>query len=120
MGQLTEAQRDELATALRVLAEELTRSLERSAEGAATVELDQQSVGRLSRMDEMQRQAVAKSSQRSIELRLQHVRAALETWERGTYGECRECEEPIGYARLKARPESPFCLECQGAREDTR
>lgn len=120
MEELTEAQRDELAAALRALAEELPRTLELSAEGTATVELDQQSVGRLSRMDEMQRQAVAKSGRRSIELRLQHVRSALETLERGTYGECRECEEPIGYARLKARPESPFCLECQGAREGTR
>ncbi|MCK5912686.1 MAG: TraR/DksA C4-type zinc finger protein, partial [Desulfuromusa sp.] len=29
------------------------------------------------------------------------------------YGECRMCEEPIGYPRLQVRPESPFCLECQ-------
>ena len=26
---------------------------------------------------------------------------------------CRRCEEPIGYKRLSARPESPYCLDCQ-------
>ena len=120
MEELTDTQREELAAALRELARELPRALELTEQGTATVELDQQSVGRLSRMDEMQRQAMAKSGRRSLELRLQQVRAALEAIERGTYGECRECEEPIGYARLRARPESGFCLECQGAREEKR
>lgn len=120
MDDLTEAQRDELAAALRELAAELPRALDLAAEGTATVELDPQSVGRLSRMDEMQRQAMAKSGRRSLELRLQHVRAALDALEDGTYGACRACEEPIGYARLRARPESGFCVACQGARERTR
>ena len=117
MNDLTEAQRRELAEALADLAEELPRALARTQEGTATVELDQQSVGRLSRMDEIQRQAMAKSGHRSLELRLQQVRAALATIERGEYGTCRVCEEPIGYPRLAAQPETPFCLECQGARE---
>ena len=117
MEDLTETQREELAADVRALLSTLTESLELSADGAATVELDQQSVGRLSRMDEMQRQAMAKSGRRSVELRLQQTRAAVAALDRGDYGACRACEEPIGYARLKARPETPFCLECQGARE---
>ncbi len=120
MEDLTQAQQDELATLLRELETQLPNAIDLASAGAATVELDQQSVGRLSRMDEIQRQAMAKSGRRSLEVRLQQVRAALATLERGDYGICRECEEPIGYARLKARPETPFCLDCQGAREDTR
>lgn len=120
MDPLTTAQRDELASDLRQLTDELARSVELITEGTAPVELDQQSVGRLSRMEEMQRQAMAKSGRQSLEVRLQQVRAALLTLERDDYGDCRECEEPIGYARLKARPETPYCLECQGAREGKR
>lgn len=120
MEELTEAQREELATLLAGLESEIGEALERRKEGTATVELDQQSVGRLSRMDEMQRQAMAKSGRQSLEQRQQQVRAAVLALERGVYGTCRECEEPIGYARLKARPETPFCLECQGAREGGR
>ena len=33
--------------------------------------------------------------------------------ERGEYGLCRRCDEPIAYRRLKARPESPYCIACQ-------
>ncbi|MDG2308547.1 MAG: TraR/DksA C4-type zinc finger protein [Candidatus Binatia bacterium] len=120
MDELTAAQRQELAELLHALDAELVQALELAAEGTATVELDQQSVGRLSRMDEMQRQAVAKSGRRSLELRLQQVRAALVGISRDEYGDCRACEEPIGFPRLKARPETPFCLECQGAREGKR
>ena len=35
----------------------------------------------------------------------------------GEYGACLSCEEPVGYARLKARPETPFCIACQARRE---
>ena len=33
--------------------------------------------------------------------------------EKERYGLCRRCGDPIGYPRLKARPESPYCLDCQ-------
>lgn len=117
MDELTEEQRKALEQSLRDLLHELPDAIARTAGGTATVELDQQSVGRLSRMDELQRQAMAKSGRRALELRLQQVRAALEAAERGDYGVCRACEEPIGFDRLVARPETPFCLECQQSRE---
>ena len=47
------------------------------------------------------------------DLRLRQVRQALAGFESGRYGLCRRCEDPIGYARLEARPESPYCLDCQ-------
>ena len=35
----------------------------------------------------------------------------------GSYGFCRLCEEPIGFKRLQAKPEAPFCVNCQSRHE---
>ena len=117
MEDLTDAQREELEAALEALEAGLVAALALASEGARPVTLDQQSVGRVSRMDAMQQQALAASSRRSLELRLGQVRAARTAAEEDRYGECKLCEEPIGYRRLRARPESPLCLACQGSRE---
>ena len=98
---------------LRELVAELEAALASGASAARPVVLDQSSVGRLSRMDSIQQQAMAQATKRGLELRLSQCRAALGAVERGAYGECRSCEEPIGYQRLCARPETPFCLACQ-------
>lgn len=115
--ELTQAQIAELRAALEALQGELEASLRGSRESARTVELDQQSVGRLSRMDALQQQAMAKASVSAQETRLQQVQAALRWMDAGEYGECRLCGGPIGYRRLNARPETPLCLSCQRERE---
>lgn len=115
--ELTQAQIEELRADLLALKEELEAALRGTRESAKTVELDQQSVGRLSRMDAMQQQAMAKANQSAQETRLQQVQAALRWVESGEYGLCRSCEDDIGYRRLKARPETPMCLNCQRERE---
>jgi RNA polymerase-binding transcription factor DksA len=45
--------------------------------------------------------------------RIRCLTAALERWERGVYGTCRECEAPIPAARLRAIPEVETCVWCQ-------
>ena len=114
--ELTAAQIAQLEAALRSAREELERHLEGSAEGAQVVSLDQP-IGRLSRMDAIQQQKMAEASRRQQVLRLGQISQALGAIERGEYGYCRSCDEPIGMRRLTARPESPFCLRCQGGRE---
>jgi DnaK suppressor protein len=111
--ELTAEQRAELHERLLRLAADLDEQLKLNAESASPVELDQTAVGRLSRMDSIQQQAMAQAARRSLEVRLSQCHAALAAYERGEYGECRRCEEPIGHARLSAKPEAPFCLECQ-------
>ena len=108
---LTEAQLAELHQDLIQLKSELELLLGQAAQSAKTVELDQATVGRLSRMDAIQGQAMAASAQRRTAIRLQQVVAALIRIEEGEYGECVHSGNPIGYGRLKARPEAPFCLE---------
>ncbi len=114
--ELSDAQVDELARALEALRDELSATLADTAEGTKPVDLDEP-IGRLSRMDAMQQQKMAEASRRNVKLRLTQVTQALSAVAAGEYGMCRRCEEPIGYRRLAARPESPFCVDCQGASE---
>ena len=109
--QLEELHRDLLAERLL-----LERNLQLTKEGSKPVELGTP-LGRLSRMDAIQQQEMTKAGRSTLETRLRQVRASLEAYRMDGYGYCRSCEEPIGYRRLKARPEAPFCLSCQDTRE---
>lgn len=116
MDDLTPVQRDELRADLEALRVELNQVLKDSSDSAKPVDLDQP-IGRVSRIDAIQQQKMAESARRGARSRLERVQAALSALRRDEYGMCTECEEPIGYRRLKARPESKLCIECQGARE---
>ena len=89
--------------------EDLRRS---SGEARAVVELDQQSVGRLSRMDALQGQAMALEQDRRREKELARVEAALARIDSGDYGFCIACDEPIPEKRLRLDPAIPTCVDC--------
>lgn len=76
------------------------------------VDLDQSSVGRLSRMDAMQSQAMALENKRRREIELTRIDAALERIEEGEYGYCAACDEEIAQRRLNLDPANPFCVQC--------
>lgn len=111
--ELTEEQETELAAALRALRTELEAMLQAANDDAKPVQLDQTSVGRLSRMDAMQQQAMARASQGRRRIQLQQCKTALRALEDGEYGYCRKCGEPIGYPRLQANPAALLCVRCQ-------
>ena len=113
MDELSSEQQQELLHDLQQLRTELQQLLNDSQASSQPVELDQP-IGRLSRMDALQQQAMAKANRAGQQRRLQLIDSALSAIKQERYGECRRCEEPIGYPRLKARPESPFCRDCQG------
>ena len=48
---------------------------------------------------------------------LRKIEKALATMEEGEYGLCEECADPIGYARLKARPVATLCIDCKEEQE---
>lgn len=83
---------------------------------ARPVELDQARVGRLSRVDAMQAQAMAQETERRRQLELDRIASALERIEAGTFGECVRCGEPIAPRRLTLDPATPVCVDC-AARE---
>lgn len=85
-----------------------------SAESRDPVALDQQSVGRLSRMDAMQQQAMSKATEAARARDLLRVEAALRRLRDGEYGYCEECGEEIPDGRLKIDPMAERCVGCAG------
>jgi len=83
----------------------------------ATVVLDQSSVGRLSRMDALQQQAMAQSTRQRAELELRRIEAALRRCDDGSYGYCLDCGEPIDPRRLNLNPAATLCIACAEARD---
>ena len=81
-------------------------------EAAEVVQLDQSKVGRFSRMDAIQAQAMAQESVRRREEMLRNIAAALQRIEDGDYGLCRNCDEPINPRRLEADPTALYCIDC--------
>lgn len=96
---------------------ELEDLAESSRGATATVELDQARQGRLSRMDALQGQAMAKDAERRRVVQLQRLNAALVRLDRDEFGECVECGEMIAGARLRADPATTLCVECASAAE---
>ncbi|MEP0520422.1 MAG: TraR/DksA family transcriptional regulator [Hyphomicrobiales bacterium] len=78
----------------------------------APVELDQQSVGRLSRMDALQMQAMSQAQQHKREVDLRRIHGALSRLEEGDYGICNICDEPIAHKRLEIDPAVSSCINC--------
>lgn len=87
-------------------------------ESARTVELDQARVGRLSRMDAMQAQAMSIESNRRRALSIRRIKAALLRIESGDYGLCEQCGEAIAAARLNIDPAAALCIECASRQDD--
>ncbi|MGF1620552.1 MAG: TraR/DksA family transcriptional regulator [Rhodomicrobiaceae bacterium] len=83
-----------------------------SSEGRGAVTLDQQSVGRVSRIDAMQQQAMAQEAERRRLLRRRRIESALKRLDEGDFGYCVHCGEAIAEERLKFDPTVPSCVAC--------
>ena len=81
-------------------------------ENARPVELDQSKVGRLSRMDAMQSQAMARETQRRRKIDLQKVEVAIKRLKDDEYGFCCICDNPIPEKRLEFDPATTTCVAC--------
>jgi DnaK suppressor protein len=90
----------------------LERSMRITEEAVRPVELDQQAVGRLSRMDSLQNQHLAQNPKEREEARYGAIVAALERMDAGRYGACASCGGPIDPGRLVVFPETPNCTVC--------
>jgi DnaK suppressor protein len=83
-----------------------------SGESRAAVELDQTRVGRLSRMDALQGQAMAKATEARRQQAIRRIHAALARLAEGEYGACVQCGEEIAPKRLELDPATPTCIDC--------
>lgn len=102
--------RGELERAL----ERLERSLQLTKGSLKPVALDQTTFGRLSRMDALQNQGLARNLKDREEARLSQIGRAFRRLEEGTYGLCAGCGGRIAYGRLVVMPETPSCAGCSG------
>jgi DnaK suppressor protein len=95
----------------------LLQAQETGDQAEQTVELDQARIGRLSRMDAMQSQAMSRETGRRRRNALLQIEAALQRIEDGDYGYCQECGENIAPARLEVDPSARLCIQCASALE---
>lgn len=63
--------------------------------------------------DEVEEYSTLLPIEYSLELRLKNIDSALEKIRKGSYGKCEKCQKEIPINRLKASPESRFCLDCK-------
>ena len=102
--QIKEKLHDELRALTK---EELT-----AADNTRVVALDQQSVGRLSRMDALQMQAMAQAQKERRNRRKNALTQSLNRLELKKYGYCRFCDEEIDFERLSINPTVLKCFDC--------
>jgi DnaK suppressor protein len=99
---------------LQAEAEALRGASGRTRDARRPVVLEQQSVGRLSRMDAMQQQAMAAAMEARRGARLRAIGAAMRRMEEDEFGWCEACGGLIGFARLDLDPTLPRCVDCAG------
>lgn len=103
---------DTLRTQLLALREALKAESEDSASSRDTVVLDQTSVGRLSRMDALQGQAMANAEEQRRQIKLKRIFGALQRLDNEAFGECIACGEWISAQRLSWDPLVLKCIDC--------
>jgi DnaK suppressor protein len=115
---LTPQQIEQLRQLLVAQQHELENLVNSTHSGTQTVTLDQQSVGRVSRIDALSQQQMAIANQQQASSQLRAIGQALRRIDADdNYGLCEECGETIAFARLQAQPFASLCIDCQSARE---
>ncbi|MFN3462500.1 MAG: TraR/DksA family transcriptional regulator [Terricaulis sp.] len=83
-----------------------------TSEDRKPIELDQTSVGRLSRMDSLQVQAMAAASQSRRIIERRRLEQAVKRLDTDEYGWCLNCGEAIAPQRLEIDPTIAVCVRC--------
>ncbi|KLN61420.1 conjugal transfer protein TraR [Kiloniella spongiae] len=83
-----------------------------SQQSRDVVELDQSKVGRLSRMDALQSQAMSLESERRRQVELSKIETTLTRLQNRNYGYCLRCDEEIQLKRLELDPTVSLCIDC--------
>ncbi len=97
---------------LQTLQDELTQLEQDSKTGRDAVELDQTKVGRLSRIDAMQAQAMNNAVSQRRKQALSRIKAAFKRLEEDEFGYCLKCGDEIRPKRLELDPTSLYCAPC--------
>ncbi|MDP1591712.1 MAG: TraR/DksA C4-type zinc finger protein [Prosthecobacter sp.] len=93
------------------LIQQLQAEIAKAAEDTAAVSPDN-AIGRISRMDSILSQEVAKAAVARKQQRILDLHAARMRLDEGKFGWCVVCVEDIEIERLEAAPEATLCLAC--------
>lgn len=96
----------------------LVKENQTGKEATKTVELDQSKVGRLSRMDAIQSQAMAVETKRRREIKMHRVQSAIKRIEEDEFGYCTHCGLEINPKRLEFDPTALLCIDCARSGEN--
>ena len=91
---------------------ELREEILGAADSTNTVELDQQSIGRLSRMDALQQQAMAIALEQRRQREIARLQNALARLDDDEFGYCEDFGEDIPKKRLEIDPATTRCVSC--------
>ena len=92
---------------------ELQRLSDASRQSRAPVELDQQLIGRLSRMDAIQQRSMDMACEERRKVRIAKLKTALNRIDNREFGYCLACGEDISMQRLEIDPAVTLCVDCQ-------
>ena len=109
---MNESDLTRFAALIEARMEDLEAQETRGRAGRDVVELDQQAIGRLSRMDALQNQAMAQAQAARRSGEAARLVAAQERIADGSYGQCEDCGEDIPHGRLKLDLAALRCVSC--------
>ncbi|PIQ63750.1 MAG: hypothetical protein COV99_01595 [Bacteroidetes bacterium CG12_big_fil_rev_8_21_14_0_65_60_17] len=89
----------------------LSREVKEATSADSSITPDN-AIGRLTRMEAIQSQAMSVAGKERMKKRIQAIERALTAIDDGTYGTCVRCGEPIPSGRLEVMPESRVCVPC--------
>lgn len=105
-------EREEFTNVIQKELENLREQLPSLEERMSPVSPDQ-SIGRLSRLDNMVNQGVVEKQLSQTRTRILKLEMALKRLEEDEeFGTCQECGEKIPMKRLLVMPEAELCVEC--------
>ena len=73
-------------------------------------------IGRLTRMEAINSKSINEATLNKAKQTLSKMKGALTMINDPDFGLCRECEDPIPFARLMIVPESNLCVQCAGSK----
>jgi DnaK suppressor protein len=109
-GALLQAERQEVLERLTALERDFNGIVEAAGQANADDEHDPEGA-----TIAFERQHIAALLSQARD-QLNQVEAAIERLDAGRYGQCERCGQPIGAARLAARPTATTCIDCAGRR----
>ena len=96
---------------------DVTQMLEGHESRSQAVELDQSKMGRLSRVDALQQQAMIDAVHGRAHAERARLLVALRRLHEGDYGWCLQCGELIAVGRLEFDPATSLCISCASKAE---